>query len=260
MSALLSTMLGGEFGDDYGDAREAMADRPGFRHRPMDGVEYIAVHHTAGSKAAAWTTIRDQHQAQGWAGIGYHIGIRQGVVSYLGSVELARANVKGQNHRVIGVVIAGDYTRIGLADEDHDALRRVVRVLDAFVGRELAVVGHGQVPGGPATACPGTAVLAVLPGIRQRPAPTATEAAMALHQRLRVDAPSREVLALNPAAGLTRAILADRYVPVSREYDAVGDDGTGYTCQVAQAIKAGRVVRRIYIARRPDWSVRYIDV
>lgn len=269
---MFSALLAQEFGDDYEDLRDALPSNPTGRHgpfstRPLSQVKFLAVHHTAGNKARTWADIARDHilpKSKGGrieaAGLGYHICIRNGVVSLAGDLETSRANVARQNHVVIGIVIAGDYTREPLADDDRDALQRVVRVLDAFLGRALPVVGHGQVPGGPATACPGRAVLDVLPGIRQAPAPSVTEMMFAFHQRLRADAPSREVLALNPAAGLTRAILADRYVPVSREYDAVADDGTGFTCQLAQTIRAGRVVRRIYMARRPDWSIRYIDV
>lgn len=264
MSAMLSAMLAQEFGSAFEDIREAMADRPGFRSRQMGGIDWIAIHHTASDKATTWTAVRDGHwnrKPEPFAGIGYHVGIRQGVVSYLGDIGQGRACVGQQNHRVVCVCLTGDYTRDVLDARDLDALRRVVRVLDAFLGRALPVKGHGELPG-QASACPGTAVLAALPTLRSAdprpPADTPTD--FAFMKRIRLDAPSREVLALAPNHALTRTILAAGYSPTSPEYDATADDGTGYVCQTAQAVKAGRVVRRVYLARRPDWSVRFVDV
>lgn len=270
---MFSALLAQEFGDDYEDIRASLPSNPTGRHgpfstRPLSQVKFLAVHHTAGNEARTWADIARDHilpRSKGGrieaAGLGYHICIRNGVVSLAGDLETSRANVANQNHVVIGIVIAGDYTRDVLDARDLDALRRVVRVLDAFLGRALPIKGHGELPG-QATACPGTAVLAVLPTLRSAdprpPADAPTD--LAFMKRVRLDAPSREVLALNPNAGLTRAILAAGFVPTSPEYDATADDGTGYVCQTAQAVRAGRVVRRVYMARRPEWSVRFLDV
>jgi hypothetical protein len=185
MMADLHALLAAEFGAAYEDLRTSLPSNPGGRHgpfttRPLSIVKYIAIHHTAGPKTVGWQVIAAEHirpTASGGrleaAGIGYHVGIRNGRVSYLGDVTTTRANVGGQNHLVIGVCVAGDYTREPLADVDRDALARVVKVMDDFMGRRLTLAGHGALAlPGQATACPGPPLTALLPSLRTfAPAP-----------------------------------------------------------------------------------------
>jgi hypothetical protein len=164
----LNAMLVAEFGETYSDLRSALPSNPhgpfgDFSPRPMGGIDMIAVHHTAGPKAQGWTEIAQFHVTnRQWAGIGYHIGIRGGRVSYLGDVSRGRACCMDQNHRVICVCLTGDYEREALDPADAGALMRVVDVIQRWarvtVGKTLAVKGHREVPG-QQTACPGRNLL-----------------------------------------------------------------------------------------------------
>lgn len=276
MSAMLAAMLEAEFGDDgFEDLRAVLPSNPGGRYGPfstraLGGVKYLAIHHTAGARARPWAAIAREHILpldEGGrieaAGIGYHIGIQTGIVALFGDLETSRANVKYQNHVVIGIVVAGDYTRDELTAEDLDALRRTIAVVDAYLGRELEILGHGQVPGGPATACPGAALLAVIPALRQVPAPApprVNEAEFALLRRIRDGLAGREVIALNPAAGLQRAIRRAGYVPTTPEWSEL-DGGLEVVCQGAATVdNNGRVRRRVYFVTKPKWeSIRYVE-
>lgn len=160
----LHQMLLSEFGPgQYEDLRAQMADRPGFRTRPLSGVEAIAIHHTVGPKGGSWLGIRDGHWARGFSGIGYHLGIRQGKLAYLGDVSLARACVAQLNHRLICLVFTGDYTTEQPDPADLEIARRAIRVLDAYLGRRLLVKGHRDYM---ATACPGPLLYAKLASLR----------------------------------------------------------------------------------------------
>lgn len=160
----LGAMLAAEFGPAlYEDLRKTMADRPGFTARPLSGVEALAVHHTASSRQTSWTAVRDGHWAKGWSGIGYHLGIRMGKVAYLGDVGQRRACVADNNHRLICLVLTGDYTKTKPDPGDLALARRVVKVLDAFMGRKLLLRGHSDFL---ATACPGALLYSEIQGLR----------------------------------------------------------------------------------------------
>jgi hypothetical protein len=160
----------------------------------------IAVHHTAGPKAQGWGEIAQFHVTnRQWAGIGYHIGIRGGRVSYLGDVSRGRACCMDQNHRVICVCLTGDYEREALDPADAGALMRVVDVIQRWarvtVGRALAVKGHREVPG-QSTACPGRNLLPLVhqlasgvapaPGPAPQPAFRWDKAVWAMEQSTRI--------------------------------------------------------------------------
>lgn len=176
----LNAMLVAEFGETYSDLRSTLPTNPhgpfgDFSPRPMGGIDMIAVHHTAGPKAQGWGEIAQFHVTnRQWAGIGYHIGIRGGRVSYLGDVSRGRACCMDQNHRVICVCLTGDYEREALDPADAGALMRVVDVIQRWarvtVGRSLAVKGHREVPG-QQTACPGRNLLPLVHQIAGGAAP-----------------------------------------------------------------------------------------
>lgn len=176
----LNAMLVAEFGETYSDLRSTLPANPhgpngDFSPRAMGNIEIIAVHHTAGPKAQGWGEIAQFHvTSRQWAGIGYHIGIRGGRVSYLGDVSRGRACCMDQNHRVICVCLTGDYEREALDPADAGALMRVVDVVQRWarvtVGRSLAVKGHREVPG-QQTACPGRNLLPLVHQIAGGAAP-----------------------------------------------------------------------------------------
>lgn len=176
----LNKLLAAEFGERYADLRSALPRNPhgpagDFSARPLAGIDTVAIHHTAGPKWAGWDVVAAAHVNQrGWAGIGYHIGIKGGRVAYLGDASQARACCQNQNHRVLCVVLAGNYENETVDAPDAEALRRVVAVIQRWAGRKLAVKGHREVPG-QATACPGRHLLplvqAIAAGQGQAPAP-----------------------------------------------------------------------------------------
>lgn len=221
VSDRLSTLLADELGGAYEDLRRALPVNPGGPNGPfgrldLARVDGIAVHHTAGPKAATWQTIAADHiSRRGWAGIGYHIGIRLGRVALLGDITTARAHVADENDHLIGVVLAGNYQIDPLDARDHDALRRVIAVLDRLLGRNVRVGGHREFSPPGHTVCPGGALAAVLPGIRGE-APTPAPAIDV--RRLWTEAASNQAIRLNPGAGLQRAILAAGMVPTSNEW------------------------------------------
>ena len=164
----LNAMLAAEFGAHYSDLRASLPRNPNgpngdFGRRALGSIDILAVHHTVGAKSQDWRTIAQTHiDGRGWAGIGYHIGIRLGQVAYIGDVNLARACCADQNHRVLCVVMTGNYEVEQVDKADAEALRRVNAVVQrwamAQLGRPLAVKGHREVPG-QATACPGRNLL-----------------------------------------------------------------------------------------------------
>jgi len=245
----LNALLAAEFGPGfYDDLRPLMADRPGFNTRPMAGVEAIAIHHTAGSRQTSWVGIRDGHWARGFSGIGYHIGVRMGRVAYLGDVGRARACVAGQNHRLICLVFTGDYTK-GQPDPGDLALaRRVVKVLDAFLGRKLPLRGHSDFD---STACPGPALYSQIPGLRAAagtpPVPTPGPALLVeVGKQHRLHG-----ITLNASAALQRAIRADGLIPTTRELEIV-DGGVTYIAQRGEAIAGGGAV--VYYVVKGQWD------
>lgn len=264
-------MLVAEFGGAFDDLRASLPANPGGRFGPFgrrspDAVTILAVHHTAGNRDRPWADIARDHLlplAQGGrleaAGIGYHVGIRRGRIAYLGDVTTSRACVRRDNDRMLCVVVAGDYTRETLDPADRDALRRVVAVVDAFLGRRTEIMGHGQIPG-QSTECPGGAILAALPSLRGAPVPPPPPPQDgALAAALVAEAASRQAIRLNPAASLQRAIAAAGMVPTSDEFVVVVE-GVTYHGQRAERLAVSRSAR-VYYARAGDWdAVRFLPI
>lgn len=169
VAADLHLMLQSALGSSYSDLRYSLPINPSgpngdFGLRPWPGLEYLAIHHTAGPKSGQWTDIAADHirpKAQGgrgWAGIGYHLGLRGGRLSYLGDAGLARACCADLNHKVLCLAVTGNYESETVDLADAAMLRRAVAVIQHWatlrLGRRLKVVGHGELPG-QATVCPG---------------------------------------------------------------------------------------------------------
>lgn len=164
----LESVLSGELGGRYADVRGTIyrSRTRAFGVRDLSQLTMLAIHHSVGPKSQAWDAIAHYHvDSNGWAGIGYHLGLRQGVITYLGDVSQARACCLNQNHRVLCLVVTGDYETPGadsVSEDDAAILRRTVgaiqRWAQATLGRTLSVVGHREVPG-QQTACPGRRLL-----------------------------------------------------------------------------------------------------
>jgi hypothetical protein len=254
----LNVMLRDAFGADYTDLRATLPGNPNgpngpFLRRPLLGVDILAVHHTVGARTGSWEAIaRDHVNNRKFAGIGYHVGIRLGKVSYLGDVELGRACCEGQNHRVVCVAMTGNYETTELVDEDKLALGRVVDVLQSWaqstVGRRLKLLGHKEVPG-QATACPGVNLLPEVRRLAALPAGPVTPDRAALLAA----AASRQVLPLNRQAALLKRIAADGFMPTSNEFRF-----EAFVAQRAERFSDGKV--RVYFVSPSNFAdVRFVE-
>lgn len=256
----LHQLLAQTFGDQYQDLRRSLPSNPSgpagnFGRRPLLGMDILAVHHTVGPREQSWQAIAQTHvSSRGWAGIGYHLGIRLGQVSYLGDAEQSRACCQNQNHRVLCLALTGNYETMPLAPEDAAALQRCVAVIQQWaqqsIGRRLKLLGHREVPG-QATACPGRNLQAELQRIAALPdlAVAAGPDAAAL---LAASA-AQQTLPLNRQAALLKRIVADGFLPTSPEFGF-----EGLVAQRAQRLSDGRV--RVYHVKPGDWSrVRFVE-
>lgn len=264
----LGQMLAAEFGALYSDLRAALPRNPGgqygdFAPRPLPGITMLAVHHTAGGKDQSWAQVAQEHiSGRGWAGIGYHVGIRRGTVSYIGDVSLARACCSQQNHRVVCVVMTGNYETETVDAGDAAILRRVEAVVQRWaagaVGRRLTVLGHKEVPG-QSTACPGRNLLPLVHQLAAgggAPAPAPAPSGPPAGDLAAVQAEVRRVHAaqgvtLNPNAALQRAIRARGWTPTTRETRVVVG-GRAYIAQRGEALGGGEAA--IFLCREGDWG------
>lgn len=159
------TILIPELGNKYIDYRNGVWgdsyswDFP----RTVDQVKYLCVHHSVTNPTGNWKEevdhIANLHKTRGWAGIGYHYVVASdGMVAYVGDIGMGRANVAGQNEKVIGICFVGDFTKHLPTDEQiksgHILLKFFLnlRIFPNIYGWEH-VVGHKDLS---ATACPGS--------------------------------------------------------------------------------------------------------
>lgn len=125
---------------------------------PRDDTSRIVIHHTGNptDDDLSAEQIHASHQAQGWAGIGYHFVIRKD-----GSIELGRpdwsigAHAYGFNSDSIGVHVCGNFEQAEPTKAQLDILPMLIAdICDAYglIAAADIVVGHRDLM---ATACPG---------------------------------------------------------------------------------------------------------
>lgn len=152
-------------GNKFIDLRDAI---PGDSYnwswvRPLSGVNYLAIHHTAGPDSQTPTQIANYHiNNNGWGGIGYHFLIsKDGTVYYVGDISTARANVANLNDQVIGICLIGNF--MAGKEPSSEQLDFANKLCDFFINNypDLSnvnswdkVLGHKDLPG-QSTACPG---------------------------------------------------------------------------------------------------------
>jgi len=115
------------------------------------------VHHSGHAADSTPEEIDSYHKLLGWGGIGYHLVCRQeGAVYYCGDVNTKRANVYGLNEAVVGIVLAGDFTKYYPLPSQLQGAKRAIAFVRGLLGRNVPVVGHKEIalPESP-TACPG---------------------------------------------------------------------------------------------------------
>jgi hypothetical protein len=258
----MSEILAAEFGAAYHDYRAELPANPAGPYGPfgpMGAVRGIAVHHTAGPKGQTWSAVAQYHvTGRGWAGIGYHIGIRQGAVGYLGDVRTARAHVTDQNNTLVGVVLTGNYMTEALDARDAALLPRVVACIDRYLGRQVPVQGHGTWQPNH-TVCPGAGLAAAVANVRGAGGGAAgSDLASAL--RKWSDLAQARGIQPNPQAALFKAATAAGFYPLTDESGARGVvppvEGFDVVAQVYR--KWGGAEERIYYyqAGQVKWVTR----
>lgn len=223
-SERLVQALNGALGaDGWSDIRDQLPQHATKRYglRPLEAVDGVAVHHTAGSRTGTPRAAADHHvDANNWPGIGYHFWVaNNGHVFYVGSIDTERAHVLNQNVHLDGIVLAGNFEGdVRPSDAALAALANTIAALEVFHNRALKVDGHGgwmAAAGRPGyTECPGDTLIAALADIRARAgrpaAGTGTDVLVAFARDTRV-------LRLNRGSALQRAITAAGFLPVGNE-------------------------------------------
>lgn len=136
---------------------------------PRETTNRIVIHHTGNpvDDDLSAEQINASHQAQGWAGIGYHFVIRKD-----GTIELGRpywaigAHAYGFNSNSIGIHVCGNFDIAEPTKEQLDALPMLIAdICDAygFIAGAGIVVGHRDLM---ATACPGNNLYKQLDTVR----------------------------------------------------------------------------------------------
>lgn len=150
-----------ELGDKFKDYRNNIGSGA-FNwawERKTTDIIYLVIHHSASPHEDTPDKILAYHKARGWQSIGYHFFIdKLGVVWYVGDVSTARANVADMNEKVVGICVAGDFTKHLPSDEQIISANKLCQF---FINQANwpnlksweNVVGHKELS---ATACPGS--------------------------------------------------------------------------------------------------------
>lgn len=162
-----------EFGGAFEDLRASLPRHATLRFDPIDSgdMQYVCFHHSATAANTTWLRVAQHHvNTNGWAGIGYHLGIRQGKVALLGDLDTQRAHVRARNDEALGICVMGNYDMTTISEANLDAAKRLVAVLDALYDQNKELTGHGlMLPD--YTACPGSDIKRILPMLRVPPVP-----------------------------------------------------------------------------------------
>ena len=128
-----------------------------YEPRPLSGVRYLVIHHSAVAVDSTAESIADYHvRSLGWPGIGYHFVVHwDGSADYCGDISLLRYNVAARNGEAVGICIPGDWTSKMPPDLALSATRRLVAWLRDQLPGSVEVVGHREIATASPTACPG---------------------------------------------------------------------------------------------------------
>ena len=123
-----------------------------------DDTSRIVIHHTGNpvDDDLSAEQIHASHQAQGWAGIGYHFVIRKdGTVELGRPVECVGAHAEGFNYCSIGIHVCGNFDLAEPTEAQINALPMLLAdICDAYglIASDSIVIGHRDLM---ATDCPG---------------------------------------------------------------------------------------------------------
>ena len=129
----------------------------------------IVIHHSATDKGNATIIDKWHRENNGWNGVGYDFVIGNGSDSGDGEVEptyrwrgqLTGAHAGGTpgnwaNEEGIGICLVGNFNQSAPTSRQMESLAKLVRFLQQrYHIPKSRVFGHGSVPGGHVTDCPG---------------------------------------------------------------------------------------------------------
>lgn len=136
---------------------------------PRISTTRIVIHHTGNptDDDLSAEQIHASHQAQGWAGIGYHFVIRKdGTVELGRPVDCVGAHAYGYNSNSVGIHVCGNFDMAEPTEAQINALPMLIAdICDAYglIASDSIVMGHRDLM---ATACPGNNLYKQLDTIR----------------------------------------------------------------------------------------------
>ena len=143
-------------GREMHDLTDSLPQRPGYSSRPRSAIRYVVVHHVGSGVNRDYTAqeiARYHVDGNGWPGIGYHFLVHPaGQIDQVNRLETRSYHCGNLNGQSVGVCLAGDFSEAMPASGQIESVGRLVGELQAELGRELIVLGHGDVP---STSCPG---------------------------------------------------------------------------------------------------------
>lgn len=158
-----------KWGNKFEDLRTTLPKHATLKFSAIDSrlMQYICFHHTTGAVNTTWKRIAEGHvNDRGFAGIGYHIGVRQGKVALLGDLDTQRAHVKDRNDEALGVAWMGNSDMVNVPSGDQQLLKEIVEVLDALYTRDKELTWHGKMLPAGYTECPGSSMKQIVPNLR----------------------------------------------------------------------------------------------
>lgn len=158
-----------KWGNKFEDLRTTLPKHATLKFSPIDSrlMQYICFHHTTGAVNTTWKRIAEGHvNDRGFAGIGYHIGVRQGKVALLGDLDTQRAHVLNRNDEALGVAWMGNSDMVNVPSGDQQLLKEIVEILDALYSRDKELTWHGKMLPAGYTECPGSSMKQIVPTLR----------------------------------------------------------------------------------------------
>lgn len=158
-----------KWGNRFEDLRATLPKHATLKFGAIDSrlMQYICFHHTTGAVNTTWKRIAEGHvNDRGFAGIGYHIGVRQGKVTLLGDLDTQRAHVLNRNDEALGVAWMGNSDMVNVPSGDQQLLKEIVEVLDALYTRDKELTWHGKMLPVGYTECPGSSMKQIVPTLR----------------------------------------------------------------------------------------------
>jgi hypothetical protein len=129
-----------------------------YRNRPVNGIYYHAVHHTATRSDLTPQEAAIYHvRTKNWPGIGYHFWITvDGTIYQTNRIETESYHVGGFNYAALGTALPGSFIdgRVPTWRQLEALSWLQNEYLPGVLGRCLELAGHKEIPGSQ-TSCPG---------------------------------------------------------------------------------------------------------